>query len=340
MSRFSGTTLDAIKCQFIELSSRIQKIYNMIIRKSTTFQEFEVNATQKNFVGLPKGSTFTNYEPGSIFNLDLITDDEKHQNTIEVNVLSGDENILIKVSNLELEFRIETLKVLVIDSIDFQQFVLSFIEHLEFLYCKGFDHCKDLFKDKLYLKEFKLCSQLIPRPQRTRPTVDQLASQPLMFSGLQSQEGAMFALQAAKVFFRCLDAWKILVDALQYLDTWKRIFEYLDVWEFGRKSDFLNYSLMKCLLTFQFFRQLLQGPWTSDYNGSPTLWMREWCSLRVFFCSLGCVRIQWSKIEFLLNSANFSATSTRTRRIMEFWWTANFSGRVDFILLGVFGCMK
>ncbi|CAB4442774.1 unnamed protein product [Rhizophagus irregularis] len=140
----------------IELSSRIQKIYHMIIRKNTTFQEFEVNATQKNFVGLPKGSTFTNYEPGSIFNLDLITDDEKHQNTIKVNVLSGDENILIKVSNLELEFRIETLKVLVIDNIDFQQFVLSFIEHLEFLYCKGFDHCKDLFKNKLHLKEFKL----------------------------------------------------------------------------------------------------------------------------------------------------------------------------------------
>ncbi|RGB43429.1 hypothetical protein C1646_749823 [Rhizophagus diaphanus] len=108
----------------IELSSRIQKfvdaIYHMIIRKSTSFQEFEVNATQKNFVNLPK------------------------------------ENILIKVSNLELEFRTETLKELVIDSIDFQQFVLFFIEHLEFLYCKGFDHCKDLFKNKLYLKEFKL----------------------------------------------------------------------------------------------------------------------------------------------------------------------------------------
>ncbi|PKB97539.1 hypothetical protein RhiirA5_506570 [Rhizophagus irregularis] len=129
----------------IELSNRIQKfvdaIYHMIIRKSTTFQEFEVNATQKNFVDLPK---------------DLITDDEKHQNTIRGNVLSGDENILIKVSNLELEFRKETLKELVIDSIDFQQFVLSFIEHLEFLYCEGFDHCKDLFKNKLYLKEFKL----------------------------------------------------------------------------------------------------------------------------------------------------------------------------------------
>ncbi|RGB41466.1 hypothetical protein C1646_752144 [Rhizophagus diaphanus] len=52
----------------IELSNRIQKfvdsIYHMIIRKSTTFQEFEVNATQKNFVDLPEGSTFTNYEPG------------------------------------------------------------------------------------------------------------------------------------------------------------------------------------------------------------------------------------------------------------------------------------
>uniref|UniRef100_U9T0L1 Uncharacterized protein n=1 Tax=Rhizophagus irregularis (strain DAOM 181602 / DAOM 197198 / MUCL 43194) TaxID=747089 RepID=U9T0L1_RHIID len=83
----------------IELSSRIQKIYHMIIRKSTTFQEFEVNATQKNFVGLPKGSTFTNYEPGSIFNLDLITDDEKHQNTIKniLNFYTVKDLIIVKI---------------------------------------------------------------------------------------------------------------------------------------------------------------------------------------------------------------------------------------------------
>ncbi|CAB5356879.1 unnamed protein product [Rhizophagus irregularis] len=88
-----------------------------------------------------------------------------------------------------------------------------------------------------------------------------------MFSGLQSQEGAMFALQAAKVFFRCLDAWKILV-----------VFEYLDVWEFGSFFRVLG-------------RQITMG-------------------LQLFGCVngalLGCVRIQWSKIEFLLNSANFS----------------------------------
>jgi hypothetical protein len=41
-----------------------------------------------------------------------------------------------------------------------------------------------------------------------------------------------------------------------------------DAWEFDRKSDFLNYSLIKCLLTFQFFRRLLQGLWTRrlDYG--------------------------------------------------------------------------
>uniref|UniRef100_U9V3U8 Uncharacterized protein n=1 Tax=Rhizophagus irregularis (strain DAOM 181602 / DAOM 197198 / MUCL 43194) TaxID=747089 RepID=U9V3U8_RHIID len=41
--------------------------------------------------------------------------------------------------------------------------------------------------------------QLISRPQVTPPTVMPVASQPLMFSGLQSQSDAMFALQAAKV---------------------------------------------------------------------------------------------------------------------------------------------
>ncbi|CAB4407973.1 unnamed protein product [Rhizophagus irregularis] len=124
----------------IELSSRIQKfvdaIYHMIIRKSTTFQEFEGECPVRRWSiskWCIRKTTF-----------------RYHQITTFI------ENILIKVSNLELEFRKETLKELVIDSIDFQQFVLSFIEHLEFLYCEGFDHCKDLFKNKLYLKEFKL----------------------------------------------------------------------------------------------------------------------------------------------------------------------------------------
>ncbi|PKY53900.1 hypothetical protein RhiirA4_472377 [Rhizophagus irregularis] len=62
-----------------------------------------------------------------------------------------------------------------------------------------------------------------------------------------------------------------------------------------------------------------KGSFNADYDGSPTFWTREWCSLR---------------------TRENSVTSTRMRRILEFWWTANFSGRVDFILLGVFGCME
>ncbi|CAB4402943.1 unnamed protein product [Rhizophagus irregularis] len=175
-------------------------IYHMIIRKSSTLQEFEVDVAQENF---PKIPSFTNYGfkyLRSLTIVDLVTDDEKLQNIAEfLNMVSKYCNYIVnlelcinsfdnvflkqyldiiklqplkkitiylecieKVPNLGLEFRKETLKVLVLDNVDFQHFDLSLIsklkclEHLEFLYCEGFDHCKDLFKDKLYLKEFKL----------------------------------------------------------------------------------------------------------------------------------------------------------------------------------------
>ncbi|CAG8693722.1 4345_t:CDS:2 [Rhizophagus irregularis] len=64
--------------------------------------------------------------------------------------------------NLGLEFRSETLKELILDSVDFKYINLSFIsklkclELLEFLYCKGFNRCKIQSGSKLHLKEFKL----------------------------------------------------------------------------------------------------------------------------------------------------------------------------------------
>lgn len=186
----------------------VNSIYQMIFRKSTTFQEFEANVTQKNYVDLPKFSVFTNYEPGirmlrslTLFNLDLISNDRKRQNTTKfldmvpkscdsiVNFelwIKSLQSIFVKKYldiiksqplkriflyidspekdpfNLELEFRSETLKELILDSIDFQQISLSFIpklkqlERLEFLYCKGFNNCVVLSNSKLHLKEFKL----------------------------------------------------------------------------------------------------------------------------------------------------------------------------------------
>ncbi|CAB5368964.1 unnamed protein product [Rhizophagus irregularis] len=45
------------------------------------------------------------------------------------------------------------------------------------------------------------------------------------------------------------------------------------------------------------------GSLDADYDGSPTLWMCEWCSFRVFLCSLGRMVEDWIFVE----SANFSA---------------------------------
>ncbi|GBC01383.1 hypothetical protein RclHR1_04170008 [Rhizophagus clarus] len=192
----------------IRVQKFIDAIYQMIIQKSSILQEFEVNITHRSCVNLPRASTFTNYEPGfknlkslTIFNLDLIIDEARLQNTTEfLNIISQNCNCIdnfelwiksfnsafanqyldiIKTQplkklliyldnpgnvpfNLGLEHRSETLKELTLDSIDFQQFDLSFIskleclENLEFLYCKGFSHCKDLSRTKLRLKEFKL----------------------------------------------------------------------------------------------------------------------------------------------------------------------------------------
>jgi hypothetical protein len=196
---------DDTNCKIRKL---VDAVYNMIIRKGPILQEFEVNVTRKNFVDLPKFSIFKTHEPGirnlrslTIFNLDLIGDDTKHQNTIEfLNMISTFCNGIINLElwikpfkgvfakqyldiiklqplkrilvyidnsekiplNLGLEFRSETLKELVFDSVDFRQINLSFIsklqclELLEFLYCKGFNNCKVLSENKLHLKEFKL----------------------------------------------------------------------------------------------------------------------------------------------------------------------------------------
>jgi hypothetical protein len=191
-----------------EVHKLINSIYHMIFRKSSVLQEFEINVTQKSYVDLPKISIFTNYEPGirnlkslTIFNLDLISNDTKHQNIsqfldmitktcncivnfelwiksfksvfakkyMDIIKLQPLKRVLLYIDNsdkisfnLGLEFRSETLKELVLDSIDFQQINLSFIpkleylERLEFLYCKGFNNCVVLSENKLYLKEFKL----------------------------------------------------------------------------------------------------------------------------------------------------------------------------------------
>ncbi|PKY57403.1 hypothetical protein RhiirA4_478456 [Rhizophagus irregularis] len=137
----------------------------------------------------------------TIFNLDLISSDRKRQNTSKfldmvpkscdsiVNLelwIKSIKSIFVKkyldiiksqplkriflyidsperiTYNLELEFRSETLKELILDSVDFKQISLSFIpklkhlERLEFLYCKGFNNCVVLSNSKLYLKKFKL----------------------------------------------------------------------------------------------------------------------------------------------------------------------------------------
>jgi hypothetical protein len=188
-----------------EVQKLINSIYNMIFRKSSVLQEFEINVTKKNYVDLPRFSIFTlgirNLKSLTIFNLDLISNDIKHQNTSQfLDMITKNCNCIVnfelwikspksvfakkyldiiklqplkkvllyidnpdKISfNLGLEFRSETLKELVLDSIDFQQINLSFIpklkylEILEFLYCKGFNNCEVLSGNNLFLKEFKL----------------------------------------------------------------------------------------------------------------------------------------------------------------------------------------
>ncbi|CAB5296227.1 unnamed protein product [Rhizophagus irregularis] len=144
---------------------------------------------------------FKNLSTLTIFNLDLISNDTKRKNTTKfLNMIStfcdGIVNMELwikslngiyvkqymdiikfqplrrifiyinnseKISfNLGLEFRSETLKELILDSVDFKYINLSFIsklkclELLEFLYCKGFNHCKIQSGSKLHLKEFKL----------------------------------------------------------------------------------------------------------------------------------------------------------------------------------------
>ncbi|PKY61093.1 hypothetical protein RhiirA4_485609 [Rhizophagus irregularis] len=74
-------------------------------------------------------------------------------------------------------------------------------------------------------------------------------------SHTQLRQSAASNLLEHGFMFGCMENF----DEIQYLDTWK-IWWSLNIWTCGNL--------------------LLQGPWTSDYNGSPTLWMREWCSLR------------------------------------------------------------
>ncbi|GBC16600.2 uncharacterized protein OCT59_026624 [Rhizophagus irregularis] len=144
---------------------------------------------------------FKNLSSLTIFSLDLISNDTKRKNTTKfLNIIptfcNGIVNIELwikflngiyvkqymdiikfqplkrifmyinnceKISfNLGLEFRSETLKELILDSLDFKYIDLSFIsklkclELLEFLYCKGFNHCEVQSESKLHLKEFKL----------------------------------------------------------------------------------------------------------------------------------------------------------------------------------------
>ncbi|GBB86709.1 hypothetical protein RclHR1_01310005 [Rhizophagus clarus] len=193
---------DNIDCRVQKL---IDAIYHMIIRKSPILQEFEINVTKKGYFDLPKFSInepgFRNLRSLTVFNLDLIYDDAKHQNTtIFLNMVSTFceglvnlelwvkslnsvlakqyldiikfqplKRILMYINNSEkipfnlgLEFRSETLKELILDSIDFQYINLSFISKLEclklleFLYCKGFDHLEVSSQKRFHLKEFKL----------------------------------------------------------------------------------------------------------------------------------------------------------------------------------------